>query len=120
MGPIETGVVVVFHVREPDSAPGAVSRAYARTSWAAGRVPGLRHCELMRDLRTPGGYALWAQWSDLAAFEEWRTGPDHAVGASPLRPFAAGSGGRHFGVYERLAVVPADGSGTGTGEGDRS
>ena len=92
---------VILFLRE--DTPGEVARAYQDTSWVTEAIPGLLSTDLVREAEDPARYLLMSQWSDLAAFRAWQTGPDHAGGAkpSPLRPYQDRSRGQHYLVYEQ-------------------
>lgn len=94
--------VVVFY-RSPEDDPDAVERRFHEVSRAMRATPGLLRSELLRDMRTPGRYAVLSEWESWPAFRAWDDGPDHRDQTAPLRPYQAPHESV-FGAFELAAA----------------
>jgi len=92
-------MTVQVHVYAQASAEAApeVELAYHEISKILLGTPGLIRNTLFADAGTPGRYLVVSEWTDMAAFQAWETGPDHRVQTAPLRPYLdPGPSGRRF------------------------
>lgn len=96
-------VRVLLHLRaEPEQVP-EVAEAYHLISKELDGTPGLLGNELLRDLTSPGGYAVLSAWESMAAFRAWEEGSAHRGTTSPLRAFQDRERPSPFALFEVTA-----------------